>query len=497
MPYLLALDQGTTSSRAIVFTEEGAVAAMAQRELSQFYPSPGLVEHDPDEIWSTQLDTARQAMREAGVGAADIAAIGLTNQRETVVMWERRSGRPIHRAIVWQDRRTASLLEDMRRAGYEPLIRERTGLVLDPYFSGSKITWLLDHVPDARARAERGELAVGTVDTWLINRLSAGAVHVTDVSNASRTMLCDIRRACWDDTLLELFKVPGGLLPEIRPSSGVVAETDPALLGRSIPVAGVAGDQQAALCGQLCGQPGMVKNTYGTGCFMLMHTGREPVASRHGLLTTVAWQLGSQPREYALEGSVFVGGAAIQWLRDGLGLIRSAPEINNLAASVPDAGGVYLVPAFSGLFAPYWRDDARGVIVGLTRYANKGHIARAALEAAAYQSADVLEAMVADSETSVTELRVDGGAAASDLLLQFQADVLGVVVQRPAVTETTALGAAYLAGLGVNLWRGIADLAGRSQVDRTFVPRMPAAEREARLTRWRRAVERAKRWVDP
>ena len=397
MPYLLALDHGTTSSRAIVFTEEGAVAAMAQRELSQFYPSPGLVEHDPDEIWSTQLDTARQAMREAGLGAADIAAIGLTNQRETVVMWERRSGRPIHRAIVWQDRRTASLLEDMRRAGYEPLIRERTGLVLDPYFSGSKITWLLDHVPDARARAERGELAVGTVDTWLINRLSAGAVHVTDVSNASRTMLCDIRRACWDDTLLELFKVPGGLLPEIRPSSGVVAETDPALLGRSIPVAGVAGDQQAALCGQLCGQPGMVKNTYGTGCFMLMHTGREPVASRHGLLTTVAWQLGSQPREYALEGSVFVGGAAIQWLRDGLGLIRSAPEINNLAASVPDAGGVYLVPAFTGLGAPHWDPYARGCLVGITRGTTAAHLARAVLESIAYQVADVLEAMVADS----------------------------------------------------------------------------------------------------
>jgi glycerol kinase len=497
MPHLLALDQGTTSSRAIVFTEAGAVAAMAQRELTQFYPSAGLVEHDPDEIWSTQLETARQAMREARVGSADIVAIGLTNQRETVVMWERQSGRPIHRAIVWQDRRTAPLMEDMRRADHEPLIRERTGLVLDPYFSGSKITWLLDHVPGARARAEGGELAVGTIDSWLINRLTAGAVHVTDVSNASRTLLFDIRRACWDDTLLELFRVPRALLPEIRPSSGVVAETNPALLGRSIPVAGVAGDQQAALFGQLCGQPGMVKNTYGTGCFMLMHTGRQPVESRHSLLTTVAWQLGSQPLEYALEGSVFIAGAAIQWLRDGLGLIRSAPEINTLAARVPDAGGVYLVPAFTGLGAPHWDPHARGCLVGITRGTTAAHLARAVLESIAYQVADVLEAMIADSGTSVTELRVDGGAAASDLLLQFQADVLGVVVQRPTVTETTALGAAYLAGLGVNLWGGITDLAGRNQVDRTFVPRMPAVEREARLTCWRRAVARAKGWAEP
>ncbi len=369
--------------------------------------------------------------------------------------------------------------------------------MLDPYFSGSKVTWLLDHVPGARARAEGGELAVGTIDSWLINRLTAGAVHVTDVSNASRTLLFDIRRACWDDTLLELFRVPRALLPEIRPSSGVVAETNPALLGRAIPVAGVAGDQQAALFGQLCGQPGMVKNTYGTGCFMLMHTGRQPVESRHSLLTTVAWQLGRQPLEYALEGSVFIGGAAIQWLRDGLGLIRSASEINTLAARVPDAGGVYLVPAFTGLGAPHWDPHARGCLVGITRGTTAAHLARAALESIAYQVADVLEAMVADSGTSVTELRVDGGAAASDLLLQFQADVLGVVVQRPTVTETTALGAAYLAGLGVNLWGGITDLAGRSQIDRTFVPRMPVAEREARLTCWRRAVARAKGWAEP
>ncbi|MGH7333633.1 MAG: glycerol kinase GlpK [Candidatus Rokuibacteriota bacterium] len=496
MPHLLALDQGTTSSRAIVFTEEGAVAAMAQQELTQFYPGPGLVEHDPDEIWSTQLATAREAMREAGVGPADIGAIGVTNQRETVVMWERRSGRPIHHAIVWQDRRTAGLLEGLRRAGHEPLIRERTGLVLDPYFSGSKITWLLDHVPGARARAEQGELAVGTVDTWLINRLSGGAVHVTDVSNASRTLLCDIRRGLWDDALLELFRVPRALLPEVCPSSGVVAETERTLFGRSLPVAGVAGDQQAALFGQLCGQPGMVKNTYGTGCFMLMHTGRQRVDSRHNLLTTVAWQLATEPLEYALEGSVFSAGAAIQWLRDGLGLIGSAPEINSLAARVPDAGGIYLVPAFTGLGAPHWDPHARGCLVGLTRGTTAAHLARAVLESIAYQVADVLEAMVADSGTSVVELRVDGGAAASDLLLQFQADLLGVAVQRPRVTETTALGVAYLAGLGVNLWHGMVDLAGQRHVERTFVPRMAAAEREARLARWRRAVDRAKGWAE-
>jgi glycerol kinase len=469
----------------------------AQRELTQSYPRPGLVEHDPDEIWVTQLDTAREAIAHAGVSPGDIAALGIANQRETVVLWDRRTGRPLYPAIVWQDRRTAELTAEMRGAGHEPIVRGRTGLLLDPYFSGSKITWLLDHVPTARARSEAGELAVGTIDTWLIHRLTGGSAHVTDASNASRTLLFDLRRGGWDETLLDLFRVPRTLLPEIRPSSGVVAETDPALFGRPLPIAGVAGDQQAALFGQLCLRPGMVKNTYGTGCFMLMHTGRQIVASRNNLLTTVAWRLGDGPMEYALEGSVFTAGAAIQWLRDGLGLIRSAPEVNALAARAPDAGGVYLVPAFAGLGAPHWDPYARGTMLGLTGGTTAAHIARATLESIAYQVADVLQAMVADSGTSVAELRVDGGAAASDLLMQFQADVLGVPVLRSTVTETTALGAAYLAGLGVGLWRSASDLAAQWQLERMFVPRMPAAEREERLTRWHRAVERAKGWAKP
>ena len=495
MPHILALDQGTTSSRAIVFTETGAIAGVAQQELTQFFPSPGLVEHDPDEIWTTQLATARRAMAEARIRAEDVAAVGITNQRETVVLWERASGRPLHRAIVWQDRRTADFLAGLRHAGHEASVRERTGLLLDPYFSGSKITWLLDHVPGARARAEAGELAVGTVDSWLVSRLTAGAAHITDVSNASRTLLLDIRRGEWDQALLELFRVPRALLPQVRASSGVVAETARAIFGRSLPLAGIAGDQQAALFGQLCTRPGMVKNTYGTGCFMLMHTGEQAIPSRNNLLTTVAWRLGAQPMEHALEGSVFVAGAAIQWLRDGLKVISAAPDVNALAASVPDSGGVFVVPAFAGLGAPHWDPRARGAIVGLTRGITAAHIARATLESIGYQVADVLRAMVADAGTPVAELRVDGGAAASDLLMQFQADILGVAVQRPRITETTALGAAYLAGLGVGLWKSPADLAGHRQIDRTFVPTMPAAEREARLAQWRRAVERSKDWA--
>ncbi len=495
MPHILALDQGTTSSRAIVFTDTGTIAGAAQQELTQFFPSPGHVEHDPEEIWTSQLATARRALAEARVSPDDVAAVGITNQRETVVLWERASGRPLHRAIVWQDRRTVNELEGLRRAGHEPSVRARTGLLLDPYFAGSKITWLLDHVPEARARAEAGDLAVGTIDAWLVNRLTGGALHVTDVSNASRTLLFDIRRGAWDATLLDLFRVPPALLPEIRPSSGVVGETDRTILGRPLPIAGIAGDQQAALIGQLCMRPGMVKNTYGTGCFMLMQTGAEAVASRNNLLTTVAWQLGAQPMEYALEGSVFVAGAAIQWLRDGLRVISTAPDVNALAASVPDSGGVFVVPAFAGLGAPHWDPRARGAIVGLTRGITAAHVARATLESIAYQVADVLEAMVADAGTPVAELRVDGGAAASDLLMQFQADILGVPVQRPRITETTALGAAYLAGLGVGLWKSPADLAGHRAIDRTFAPTMPAAERQARLVQWRRAVERAKDWA--
>ena len=495
MPHILALDQGTTSSRAIVFTETGAIAGVAQQELTPFFPSPGLVEHDPDEIWTTQLATARRAMAEARIRAEDVAAVGITNQRETVVLWERASGRPVHRAIVWQDRRTVDFLAGLRHAGHEASVRERTGLLLDPYFSGSKITWLLDHVPGARARAEAGELAVGTVDSWLVSRLTGGAAHITDVSNASRTLLFDIQRGEWDQALLELFRVPRALLPEVRASSGVMAETDRAIFGRSLPLAGIAGDQQAALFGQLCTRPGMVKNTYGTGCFMLMHTGQQAIPSRNNLLTTVAWRLGAQPMDYALEGSVFVAGAAIQWLRDGLKVISAAPDVNALAASVPDSGGVFVVPAFAGLGAPHWDPRARGAIVGLTRGITAAHIARATLESIGYQVADVLRAMVADAGTPVAELRVDGGAAASDLLMQFQADILGVAVQRPRITETTALGAAYLAGLGVGLWKSPADLAGHRQIDRTFVSTMPAPEREARLAQWRRAVERSKDWA--
>jgi glycerol kinase len=495
MPHLLALDQGTTSSRAIVFTERGTIAGAAQQELTQFFPGPGLVEHDPEEIWTSQLATARRALAEAGVGPGEIAAVGITNQRETVVLWERASGRPLHRAIVWQDRRTADDLARLRQAGHEPWVRERTGLLLDPYFAGSKIAWLLDHVPEARARAEAGELAVGTVDAWLLHRLTGGAVHATDVSNASRTLLFDIRRSAWDPALLDLFRVPRPLLPEICPSSGVVAETDPGIMGKSLPIAGVAGDQQAALMGQLCLHPGMVKNTYGTGCFILMQTGGELVASRNNLLTTVAWKLGAAPLAYALEGSVFVAGAAIQWLRDGLRVIGAAPDVNALAASVGDSGGVVVVPAFAGLGAPHWDPRARGTIVGLTRGTTAAHIARATLESIAYQVVDVLEAMVADAGTPVSVLRADGGAAASDLLMQFQADILGVPVRRPRITESTALGAAYLAGLGIGLWKGPADLAGQRAIDRTFEPAMPAAEREARLAQWRRAVERARDWA--
>jgi len=495
VPCLLALDQGTTSSRAIVFTDTGAIAGLAQQELTQFFPGPGLVEHDPEEIWTTQLVTARRAMAEACIDAGDIAAIGIANQRETVVLWERATGRPLHRAIVWQDRRTADFLAGLRQAGHDAAVRERTGLLLDPYFSASKIAWLLDSIPGARARAEAGELAAGTIDAWLVNRLTAGERHITDSSNASRTLLFDIRRGQWDPALLDLFRIPQALLPEVVSSSGVVGETDRALFGRPLPVAGIAGDQQAALFGQLCTRPGMVKNTYGTGCFMLMQTGHRVVTSHNNLLATVAWRLGGEAPDYALEGSVFVGGAAIQWLRDGLRVISTAPDVNALAASVPDSAGVFMVPAFAGLGAPHWDPLARGAILGLTRGVTAAHVARATLESIAYQVADVLQAMVADAGTPVAVLRVDGGAAASDLLMQFQADILGVPVERPAITETTALGAAYLAGLGVGLWRSPGDLEGHRAVERTFAPTMAADEREARLRQWRRAVERAKHWA--
>jgi len=469
MPHILALDQGTTSSRALVFDRGGAVVGSAQREFEQFYPQPGWVEHDPETI--------------------DLDAIGIANQRETVVVWERAGGQPIHRAIVWQDRRTAEILARLESSGAEPLVREKTGLLLDPYFSAAKLAWILDRVPGARARAERGELAAGTIDTWLLHRLTAGDLHVTDLSNASRTSLLNLSTGQWDEELLGIFDIPASLLPTIVPSSGVVGETHPSVFGRPIPIAGVAGDQQAALFGQLCTRPGMAKNTYGTGCFLLTHTGTRLVRSQHNLLTTVAWQLKDQAPEYALEGSVFVGGAAIQWLRDGLGILETAPQVSELAATVPDAGGVFVVPAFVGLGAPHWDPEARGAMYGLTRGTTAAHLARAVLEGIAHQVADVLEAMIADTGEPISSLRVDGGAAASDLLMQIQADLLDVVVERPSSLETTALGAAYLAGLGIGLWSDVDQIAGERQIRRRFSPQMPAETRGAARAAWARAIE--------
>ncbi|HEV7515876.1 MAG TPA: glycerol kinase GlpK [Thermoanaerobaculia bacterium] len=499
MPYVLALDQGTTSSRALVFDAAGRVAALAQREFRQSFPRPGWVEHDPEEIWESQLAVARLALAQLPPGAtegiAEIAAIGLTNQRETTLVWERPTGKPIFPAIVWQDRRTAGRCAELKARGLEPLVRSRTGLVLDPYFSGTKLGWILDEVPDARARAEAGELAFGTVDSWLLWKLTGGAVHATDPSNASRTLLFDLARGDWDDELLGLFSVPRAMLPAIVPSSGVIGETAPGLFGRPIPIAGVAGDQQAALFGQVCVRPGMAKCTYGTGSFLLLNTGPRPTPSAHGLLTTAAWRIGGRT-DYALEGSVFIAGALVQWLRDGLGVIRSAAEVEALAASVPDAGGVVLVPAFAGLGAPHWDPRARGTILGLTRGTTAAHLARAALEAIAFQAVEVLRAMEADAGVALGELRVDGGAAANDLLLQIQADLLGVPVVRPRMLETTALGAAYLAGLAVGVWPDTEEIAAHAAVDRVFEPAMPRARAEARLARWLQAVERSKDWEE-
>jgi glycerol kinase len=491
MAFVLALDQGTTSSRALVFDADGRVRGLAQRELTQHYPQPGWVEHDPEEIWRTQLDCAREALARAGIGARDLAGIGITNQRETTLVWERATGRPIANAIVWQDRRTAAACAALKAAGREPEVRARTGLVLDPYFSATKLAWLLDRVPGARARAERGELAFGTVDTWLTWRLTGGALHATDHTNASRTLLYDLARGDWDDALLALFGIPRALLPRVVPSSGVAGETDPAVLGAAVPIAGMAGDQQAALFGQGCHAPGMAKNTYGTGCFMLMHCGDQPAVSGAGLIATRA---ASAEPAFAVEGSVFIGGAVVQWLRDGLRIIDAAPDVEALAASVPDTQGVYFVPAFAGLGAPHWDAHARGAIVGLTRGTTAAHVARAALESIAYQSADLMSAMQRDTGTVPPALRVDGGATANDLLMQFQADILGIPVIRPRVLETTALGAAYLAGLATGVWSGAEDIASRWAAERTFEPAMSADERGSRLARWRRAVERAKDW---
>jgi glycerol kinase len=495
MGYVLALDQGTTSSRAILFDEQGHARHDAQREFEQIYPRAGWIEHDPEEIWRTQRDVAREVLEQAGADAGEVAALGISNQRETTVLWDRSTGEPVHNAIVWQDRRTSGICDELNDAGHAGLVRSKTGLVIDAYFSGTKLKWLLDHVDGARERAERGELAFGTIDSWLIWKLTGGRVHATDVTNASRTMLLDIHRLEWDDELLELLEVPRALLPEVRASSGVLTDTDPEVFGRSLPIAGIAGDQQAALFGQVCFSPEKAKTTYGTGCFLLTNVGEQPRPSEHGLLSTVAWQIDGRT-EYALEGSVFVGGAVVQWLRDGLGLIGDSSEIEALARTVEDNGGVYLVPAFAGLGAPYWDQYARGTIAGITRGTTAGHFARAALESIAYQVRDVLEVMQRDAGEPLAEMRADGGAAVDDLLMQFQADILRAPVIRPKVTETTALGAAYLAGLAVGLWSGRDDVAGHWEAERVFEPEMSERRVEHRLRRWAEALSRARDWEE-
>ncbi|UCE31116.1 MAG: glycerol kinase GlpK [Burkholderiales bacterium] len=494
MGYVLALDQGTTSSRAIVFDAQGLPVGLAQREFEQHFPHPGWVEHDPGQILQTQQDTAREALARSGVAPADVMAVGISNQRETTLIWDRATGEPIHRAIVWQDRRTEPLCARLRAEGLDQLVREKTGLLIDPYFSATKIAWLLDNVPGARERAERGELAFGTVDSWLCWHLSENRAHVTDVSNAARTMLFDIRTHEWDDELLQALSVPRALLPEVYPSAHAFCTVPKTLFGAPLPIGGIAGDQQAAMFGQACHEPGMAKNTYGTGCFMLLHTGAEVVRSAHGLVSTPCAHL--RDKEYALEGSVFVAGAIVQWLRDELGFFASSAQIEPLAKSVPDAGGVFVVPAFTGLGAPYWDARARGAVLGLTRGSSRAHIARAALESIAYQSADVLDAMQKDSGQTLTTLRADGGATANDLLMQFQADLLGVPVVRPKVLETTALGAAYLAGLAVGLWSSREEIAAQWQVGRRFEPAMARAEAADRMARWREAVGRSRDWAD-
>lgn len=494
-PFVLALDQGTTSSRALLFDAAGRVAAARQREFRQIYPRPGWVEHDPEEIWRSQLQVARDVLQAAGATAEDVAAIGIANQRETTLLWDRASGEPVANAIVWQDRRTAAMCRQLKEAGLEDGVRSKTGLVIDPYFSGTKLAWLLERVPGVRARAERGELAFGTVDSWLIYKLTGGRVHGTDVTNASRTMMFNIHTLQWDEELLAMLgDIPPSVLPDVLPSSHLFGETEPSLFGGAIPIGGAAGDQQAALFGQGCFAPGTAKNTYGTGSFLLMNTGTRAVTSDHGLLTTVAWDVGGKV-EYALEGSVFVTGAAVQWLRDELGIIGEAGETAALAASVQDAGGVYFVPAFVGLGAPYWDPYARGGLFGLTRGSGRAHIVRAVLESIALQSRDVLKAMEQDAGTPLETLRVDGGAAVNDVLMQIQADVLGAAVERPEVTETTALGAAYLAGLATGFWADTDAIAGQWRLERRFEAQMAAEDRERLLKGWKRAVDRTRAWA--
>jgi glycerol kinase len=493
--FILALDQGTTSSRAIFFRHDGAVVSAAQQEFEQIFPAPGEVEHDPEAIWSSQLQVARDALAKAGLSAGDIVAIGVTNQRETTVLWDRVSGKPVANAIVWQSRVTAPICEDLKQQGLEETVRAKTGLIIDPYFSGTKIKHLLDTVPGLRRRAERGEILFGTVDSFLIWRLTGGRVHVTDISNASRTLLFNIHTRDWDDDLLRVLGVPRAMLPDVRSNSERYGETEPALLGRAVPIAGAAGDQQAALFGQACFEPGTAKNTYGTGCFMLLNTGETAVPSQHGLLTTVAWQVGDRVT-YCLEGAVFIAGAAVQWVRDGLKAIQSSAEVERLAATVEDTGGVYLVPAFVGLGAPHWDPYARGLIIGLTRDTRLGHIARATVDSMAYQTRDVLELMQREAGLKLSALRVDGGAAANNALLQFQADLLGVPVHRPVVSETTALGAAYLAGLAVGYWSSTDDVTRNWALDREFTPHMDIARRDALCRGWTKAVSRSLDWVE-
>jgi glycerol kinase len=493
--YIIALDQGTTSSRAIIFDNTGKPLASASKEFQQIYPKPGWVEHDPEEIWSSQIEVAGKALEKAGIDSSSIAAIGITNQRETTVVWDRKTGKPISNAIVWQCRRTAPICDDMKSRGLEDAVRSKTGLVVDAYFSGTKIKWILDNVEGALDAARRGDLAFGNIDTWLVYRLSGGSIHITDYSNASRTMLFNINELRWDDELLDELGIPSQMLPEVMPSSKVYGNTDPSVFfGESIPIAGIAGDQQAALFGQACFEAGLAKNTYGTGCFVLMNVGEKPVASKTGLLSTIAWGI-NDTVEYALEGSIFIGGAAIQWLRDELKIISDAKESEALAGSVPDNGGVYFVPAFVGLGAPYWDMYARGTIVGLTRGSNSGHIARAALESLCYQTRDVFECMETDSGRKLDEVKVDGGAISNNLLMQFQSDILGVPVSRPEIMETTALGAAYLAGLAVGYWENLEEIASNWREQARFTPSLEEAERERLYAQWKRAVACAKGWA--
>ncbi|WP_404305263.1 glycerol kinase GlpK [Neorhodopirellula lusitana] len=493
MKYILALDQGTTSSRAILFDRDGQIRGSISKELTQIYPRSGWVEHDPVEIWESQREVARQALSQAGIAASDIAAIGITNQRETTLLWDRATGEPLHNAIVWQDRRTAEFCDRLRGDGHAATIAEKTGLVLDAYFSGTKLRWLLDHVPSARQRADRGELAFGTVDSWLLWNLSGGQLHVTDASNASRTMLFNLKTLAWDEELLGLLDIPASVLPEVQPSSFVYGQSTPDFLGKAVPLAGCAGDQHAALFGQNCTQPAMAKNTYGTGCFVLMNIGEEPVASKCKLLTTIACSGRARP-EFALEGSIFTAGSAVQWLRDGLGIIESSSDVQELAESVPDCGDCYLVPAFAGLGAPHWDPYARGIIVGISGGTTAAHIARATLESIAFQVADVLDAMSTDVGSPVQELRVDGGASANDLLMQFQADILQVPVVRPQVIETTAMGAAFLAGLAVGFWQDMNEVEQIWQSERVFEPVMAASDVKQRRDRWQQAVQRSQGW---